>query len=92
MRKLLVFTCLYVVSMSISAQRDSSLVILQHANLIDGISNHPLLNVTVILGNGKIKDIQQHSSTSVANGIVIDTLKENGFYPVLLMPMYILEM
>ena len=54
------------------AQKDSSLIILQHVNVIDGYSAKPLTDVTVIIENGKIADIKKQYSKVSQNAIVLD--------------------
>jgi imidazolonepropionase-like amidohydrolase len=40
-----------------TSQTDSSLLTIIHANVIDGVSNEPLRDVTVIVRNGKIEQV-----------------------------------
>jgi imidazolonepropionase-like amidohydrolase len=42
---------------TVSSQSESSSLVLTHANVIDGASNEPQLDVTVIVRNGKIEQI-----------------------------------
>ncbi len=72
MRKLLLFLWLLLIENTISAQNDSSIIVLQHANVINGISNKPLKNVTVTIENGKIIKVQKRTSKTTANATVID--------------------
>lgn len=72
MAKLLFFTCLYFVSIVVSAQKDSSIIVFKHANVIDGISKKALIDVTVSIADGKIVDIQKKVAKSSANAIIID--------------------
>lgn len=72
MLKLLFFFRFVLLSTSLIAQKDSSLIVFKHANLIDGISDKPLKNVTVTIENGKITGINKGSSKPGRNAIVID--------------------
>lgn len=72
MKKVYLFLWLLLLVTSISAQADSSLIVLQHVNVIDGVSTKPLKNVTVIVENGKIKTIQKNSSDFASTAIIID--------------------
>jgi imidazolonepropionase-like amidohydrolase len=48
---------LAVVSYVAASQNETALLAITHANVIDGISNEPLRDVTVIVRNGKIEQI-----------------------------------
>jgi len=54
---LLLSVPLAALSPTVSSQPQSSLLAITHANLIDGASNEPLRDVTVIVRNGKIEQI-----------------------------------
>ena len=54
------------------AQTDSSILVFQHANVIDGISRSPLLNATVIVAYGKIASIKRYAVKIPAQAIVMD--------------------
>lgn len=72
MRKLLAFLWLLLTFTSVSAQKDSSLIVLEHANVIDGISNKPLMNITVTIEKGKITKVEKHGSKPSSNAILIN--------------------
>lgn len=56
----------------LSAQKDSSFIILQGANVIDGISKKPSKNVDVVIKRGKITSIRKHRTKNPLNAIVIN--------------------
>jgi imidazolonepropionase-like amidohydrolase len=72
MKNLIVFVYMLLQALIASAQQDSSLIIFQHANVIDGTSNNPMLDVTVTIGNGKIKSIQRGTKKIPSHAVVID--------------------
>jgi imidazolonepropionase-like amidohydrolase len=78
-------TCVYLlIQVCIAgAQPDSSILIFRHANVIDGLSDKPLHNVTVMVKDGKITAIGKGGKAIPANAVVIDL---NGKW---LMPGYI---
>ncbi len=53
-----------------TSQNDSSLLAITHANVIDGVSNEPLRDVTVIVRNGKIEQISK--ANAPAGATVLD--------------------
>jgi len=58
MKKLIIIAVLLLQAWIVSAQSsDSSVIVFQHANVIDGVSNKPLLDVSVMIANGKIAAI-----------------------------------
>ena len=72
MKNLIVFVYMLLQALIASAQQDSNLIIFQHANVIDGKSNNPVLDVIVTIGNGKIKSIQRRIKNIPSNAVVID--------------------
>src|SRR5499426_2793913 len=54
---LILFASLSASPRTVSSQSESSSLALAHANVIDGASNEPQLDVTVIVRNGKIEQI-----------------------------------
>jgi imidazolonepropionase-like amidohydrolase len=54
---------------TVSSQSESSSLVLAHANVIDGVSNEPQLDVTVIVRNGKIEQIGKMSPPAGAEVI-----------------------
>jgi imidazolonepropionase-like amidohydrolase len=72
MRKLFAFLWLLLIVTSVSAQKDSSLIVLQHANVIDGITNKPLKNRTITIEKGKITKVEKYGSEPPSNAIVIN--------------------
>jgi imidazolonepropionase-like amidohydrolase len=71
MKKLtfLIFLLLHV-SLA-SAQGESAVIVFEHANVIDGVSSKPLLDVSVVVANGKIAAIGKHVRAP-ANAQIID--------------------
>lgn len=53
-------------------------LVLEHANVIDGVSNAPILDATVVVANGRIQSVGQ--SAAAAQGKVID-LKGHWLLP-----------
>ena len=47
-------------------------IVLQHANVIDGISDEPVRDATVLIENGRIVSIGRTSQKATANSPVID--------------------
>jgi len=72
MKNLLFFVLLFFQLTTVSAQKDSSIIIFKHVNVIDGISKKPLKNVNVMVSNGKITAIQRRNIKPTAEGIVIE--------------------
>jgi imidazolonepropionase-like amidohydrolase len=72
MKKLALCCWLFVFALVVAAQNDANVVVFQHANVIDGISNEPLRDVTVIVANGKITGIQKILKRVPADAEVID--------------------
>jgi imidazolonepropionase-like amidohydrolase len=72
MKKLLLVFCVMLCENSLSAQRDSSLIILQHVNVIDGFSNAPLTDVTVTIKNGIIASVKRRNSKISSKAVVLD--------------------
>src|SRR5262245_31923165 len=61
MKKLAVYICLLLSALTVSAQsNDSGVIVFQHANVIDGVSNKPLKDVSIIVANGKIAAVGKH--------------------------------
>lgn len=58
--------------LTVCGQQDSSFIIFQHANVIDGISKNPLLDVMVFVEKGIIKSIKRQVNNIPSNAIVID--------------------
>lgn len=63
MRKLLFFLWFLTDTLSVLAQLDSNLIVLRHANVINGVSNKPLLDITVTVEYGKITKLEKHGPT-----------------------------
>ncbi len=63
---------LLVFGSGVSGQTASSMIVFQHANVIDGVSNKPLLNVTVTIEDGRISSIEKHTKPAPLNAEVID--------------------
>ena len=72
MKKLIACICVFVNALAISAQNRSRVTIFQHANVIDGVSREPLLDVSVTIANGKIAGIQKSLKRLPAGAEVID--------------------
>src|SRR5688572_27866732 len=72
MKNLIVFVCTFLQALIASAQQDSNLIIFQHANVIDGKSNNPVLDMMISISNGKIKSIQRHLKKIPSDAVVID--------------------
>jgi len=68
-------------TMKVNAQTvgNNSLVI-EHANVIDGISNAPMMDATVVVVNGQIQSIGQGAAPGAAQGTVIN-LKGHWLLP-----------
>jgi hypothetical protein len=64
------------------AQNDSSLIILLHDNVIDGISMKPLKDASITIQNGRITNIQKQDLKPVENAIVMTSLA-SGCYQVI---------
>ena len=69
-RSLSIFTLLLCCILVISAQ--SPIIVLTHANVIDGIGNEPLRDATVTIRDGKIASVSTGSATTPAGAQVID--------------------
>ena len=72
MRQLIVCTLVLLQAFHISAQIDSSLLVFQHANVIDGSSDKPLMDVTVVVTNGKISSVSKQQRNVPSNAVIID--------------------
>jgi imidazolonepropionase-like amidohydrolase len=72
MKKVAVCICLFLATLGIAAQNNASVIVFQHANLIDGVSSEPLRDVTVTIANGKITGIQKSLKRMPAGAEVID--------------------
>ena len=72
MKKLIACICLFINALAISAQDRSRVIVFQHANVIDGVSSEPLLDVSVTIANGKIAGIQKSLKRIPAGAEVID--------------------
>ena len=72
MKKLVAFVYVIFQVVAAPAQIDSSILVFQHANVIDGMSNKPLENVTVIITNGKIASVQKGKNIVPSNALIID--------------------
>jgi imidazolonepropionase-like amidohydrolase len=73
MKKLGTLVFLFLQVWVVSAQSSgSSVLVFQHANVIDGISSEPLRDVTVIISNGKITGLQKSLKRITAGAEVID--------------------
>lgn len=73
MKKLtLVIFLLLQVSVVTAQNASSSLIVFQHANVIDGISSEPLRDVTVTVANGKVAGIQKNLKRVPPGAEVID--------------------
>ena len=83
MKWLLACVCFFLQTLGISAQSSPNVIVFQHANVIDGISNEPLRDVTVTIADGKIDSIQRRPKRPPLNAQIIDL---NGKW---LMPGYI---
>ncbi|HEY5824502.1 MAG TPA: amidohydrolase family protein [Cyclobacteriaceae bacterium] len=70
------FRLLCIASILIStysfAQTDSSRIVFQNANIIDGVSNETLTGYTVFVEQGKIKSIGKKLKSIPSNALVID--------------------
>lgn len=64
----------------ISAQIDSSIVVFQYANVIDGISMNTMEDVTVTIEKGMIKSIEKHRAEPASSAILFD-LTDKWFLP-----------
>ena len=56
----------------VCAQKDSSILVFQHANVVDGISAKPMLDVVVIVEAGKIIAIKKRLKKIPSGAVVID--------------------
>ena len=72
MKTLIVCLCVFANALAISAQDRSRVIIFQHANVIDGVSREPLLDVSVTIANGKIAGIRKRLGRVPAGAEVID--------------------
>jgi imidazolonepropionase-like amidohydrolase len=72
MKNFTVFVCMLFQVFIVQAQQDSTLIIFQHANIIDGISDKPLLDFSIAVDRGKIKSIKRHINNVPSNAIVVD--------------------
>ena len=71
MKKSIITFCLIIYALIASAQ-DSSIIVFEHANVIDGISDKPLMNVALIIDHGKITVIQKGKIKIPSHAIIID--------------------
>ncbi|HSE32142.1 MAG TPA: amidohydrolase family protein [Pyrinomonadaceae bacterium] len=72
MKRLIACICLFINALAISPQDRPRVIIFQHANVIDGVSREPLLDVSVTIANGKITGIQKSLKRMPAGAEVID--------------------
>lgn len=73
MTKFLLFTMVaFLAPPFLLAQKDSAVIILEHANVIDGIGNKPLMDVSVLIENGKITSIQKQAIKQHKNAVSIN--------------------
>jgi predicted amidohydrolase YtcJ len=61
-----------LITISLHAQSDSSHLVLQHVNLIDGFSRKALPDQTVTIRGGKIVGIAKKAAPAVPGAVVID--------------------
>jgi imidazolonepropionase-like amidohydrolase len=65
--------CVYFLATVLAAQNQSpSTIVLQHANVIDGVSSQPALDVTIVLRDGKIASIGAASPNDSTGAQIID--------------------
>lgn len=73
MRNITVVVLLVLHPWIVTAQDNGpAIIVFQHANVIDGVSNAPLRDVTVIVANGKITAIRKSLKSIPAGAEVID--------------------
>ena len=72
MKKLVTCIGLFITTLVASSQKDSSILVFQHANVIDGISDKPQLDVVVIVEDGKITGITKRFKKISTKAVVID--------------------
>jgi imidazolonepropionase-like amidohydrolase len=72
MVKFIFFIFLLVQCIFAFAQKDSSVLIFQHVNVIDGISSKPLIDVSVTVEDGKITGIKKHLKKLLPDAVVLD--------------------
>ncbi len=78
---LLLLSFFVVLALRCEAQASGSdSLVIEHANVIDGISNTPMMDATVVVVNGHIQSIGQSSGTAAVQGSVID-LKGHWLLP-----------
>jgi imidazolonepropionase-like amidohydrolase len=63
---------LSAILMFAQSPRGSSVLVITHANVIDGISNQPVRDATVIVREGRIENIAQGTSAAPAGATVLD--------------------
>jgi len=71
MKKSIISLCLIIYALIVSAQ-DSSIIVFQNANVIDGISDKPILNIAIVIDHGKITDIRKGKIKIPSNAVIID--------------------
>jgi imidazolonepropionase-like amidohydrolase len=69
----LLFVALFAVSLhKARSQADSSLLVITHASVIDGVANEPLREATVIVRDGRIENIATGVVSIPAGATVLD--------------------
>lgn len=74
------FLCLAGSSRAIAQVGGSNSLVIEHANVIDGVSNAPIMDATVVVVNGQIQSIGQGAASGAGQGTVID-LKGHWLLP-----------
>ena len=75
-------TCvvIFINALVLSAQTGSDAIVFRHANVVDGVSRKPLMNVTVTIGKGKIISVQK-GQPAVPSGAEVIDLKGKWLVP-----------
>lgn len=72
MIRIFFFTFLLAQGYSVFAQKDSSILVFQHVNVIDGISSKPLIDVVLTVEDGKITGIKKRLKKLPPDAVVFD--------------------
>jgi len=72
MKKFATCIVLFITSLVASAQKDSNILVFLHANVIDGISRKPIIDVVVVVEDGKITRIKRRLKKLPSEAVVFD--------------------
>ena len=73
MKKIITCFYLFIQTGIATAQPDSGMLIFRHANVIDGVSDKPLHNLTVVVKYGKITSFEKDGKAIPSNAVLHGT-------------------